>query len=100
MSKKTKSVVRIAGNEYTLSADMPEEYVHKVAIHVDKRMTQIQQMHPEYSTAMIAVLAAVTVTDELFEARGDKQAFATGREPAQDAQLSMLGSIAHPNDDK
>lgn len=69
MEEKQKSTVRIGGLEYTLSADASEEYIHRVALYVDRKMNQIKQQRSGLSTAMIAVLAAVNITDELFKAR-------------------------------
>lgn len=75
MSQKNKTVVRIAGNEYTLLADLPEEYIHKVAIYVDKKMAEVAKQRDNLSTAMIAVLAAINIADEVMELRGEKEAF-------------------------
>lgn len=106
MGDKVKSVVRIAGNEYTLSADTSEEYIHKVAIYVDRKMMQIQKLRPEFSTAMIAVLAAVNIADELFEARGERDALITADsgQPASAGgdftQISLLNNITHIKDAK
>lgn len=75
MAQKNKTVVRIAGNEYTLLADLPEEYIHKVAIYVDKKMAEVSKQRDNLSTAMIAVMAAINIADEVMELRGEKEAF-------------------------
>ncbi|MDD3243407.1 MAG: cell division protein ZapA [Eubacteriales bacterium] len=105
MADKTKSVVRIAGNEYTLSADTTEEYIHKVAIYVDRKMSQIQKARPELSTALVAVLAAVNITDELMELRGERETLPETPSPRQlhaeePAQISMLTNITRMKDVK
>ena len=86
--EKNKTVVRIAGKEYTLLADLPEEYIHKVAIYVDKKMTEVARQRSNLSTAMIAVMAAINIADEVMELRGEKEAFmklerARPQQPAQ-----------------
>jgi cell division protein ZapA len=72
---KTKTVVRIAGQEYTLMADLPEDYIHKVAIYVDKKMSEVSRRRNDLSTTMIAVMAALNLADEVMELRGEKDAF-------------------------
>lgn len=75
MSSKNKTLVRIAGNEYALLADLPEEYIHKVAIYVDKKMAEVSRQRDNLSTAMVAVMAAINIADEVMELRGEKEAF-------------------------
>jgi cell division protein ZapA len=75
LKEKTTTAVRIAGKEYTLTADLPEEYIHKVAIYVDKKMNEVSRQRNNLSTAMIAVMAAVNIADEVMELRGEKEAF-------------------------
>jgi cell division protein ZapA len=75
LKEKTRTVVHIAGQEYTLMADLPEDYIHKVAIYVDKKMSEVARRRNDLSTAMIAVMAAVNIADEVMELSGEKEAF-------------------------
>jgi cell division protein ZapA len=75
LKDRIKTAVRIAGKEYTLTADLPEEYIHKVAIYVDKKMNEVSRQRSNLSTAMIAVMAAINIADEVMELRGEKEAF-------------------------
>jgi cell division protein ZapA len=75
LKERTKTSVRIAGQEYVLTADLPEEYIHKVAIYVDKKMSEVSRRRSDLSTAMVAVMAAVNIADEVMELRGEKEAF-------------------------
>lgn len=75
MADKNKTVVHIAGKEYTLLADLPEEYIHKVAIYVDKKMHEVARQRNDLSTAMIAVMAAINIADEVMELRGEKETY-------------------------
>lgn len=64
--------VTIFGEEYALRSEMGEEYTRACAEHVDER---IQSVHvaghiPEPHKA--AILAAMQITDELFQERGDR----------------------------
>ena len=69
MSERKPVRVTIFGEEYALRSEMGEEYTRACAEHVDER---IQTVHvsghvPEPHKA--AVLAAMQITDELFQAR-------------------------------
>ncbi len=75
MAERRKTIVRIAGKEYTLLADLPEEYIHKVAIYVDKKMNEVSRQRGDLSTAMLAVLAAINMADEVMELRGEKETY-------------------------
>ena len=61
--QKTKTVVKIAGKEYTIVGVKPEEYIHKVAIYVDKKMQEVNA-NGNLSTTMSAVLTAINIADE------------------------------------
>ena len=69
---RTKTTVRINGQDYVLAGDEPEEYMHEVAIYVDKKMSEIHRKYDKLSTSMVAVLAAVNITDELLKERRGK----------------------------
>ena len=67
MDNKTRAVVRINGTEYVLKGYETEEYIHKVAIYVDKKMQKIAENNPKLSTSMISVLAALNLADEFIK---------------------------------
>ncbi|MBM7582053.1 cell division protein ZapA [Caldicoprobacter guelmensis] len=67
MVDKTKTVVRIGGREYTIRSVESEEYIHKVAIYVDKKMEEIRQRQPNLSTTMLAMLTAINLADEVIK---------------------------------
>jgi cell division protein ZapA len=43
LEEPNKAVVRIGGREYTMRGFVSEEYIHKVAIYVDKKMEEIRK---------------------------------------------------------
>ena len=60
--------VEIAGERHVLRADASPEYTHNVAAHVDTTIRAIgggNMLDPHRA----AILAALTITDELFRAR-------------------------------
>ena len=92
--EKAKTVVLIAGKEYTLSGYESEEYMHRVAIYVDRTMREITKAHGNLPTNMVAVLAALNIADELLRARGD-----TGSVPPPEsaAALQAPGTAVRPD---
>ncbi len=73
MDNKTKTVVKINGIEYILKGYETEEYIHKVAICVDKKMQQIIENNPKLSTSMVSVLTALNLADELIKLREEHE---------------------------
>lgn len=92
MAGKNKTVVRIAGSEYTLLADLPEEYIHKVALYVDKKMSEVSRAR-NLSTAMTAVLASINLADEVMELRGEKQAYMKAEGQAQPQAQPLRSNV-------
>ncbi len=69
---RRKTTVRINGQEYVLAGEEPEEYMHEVAIYVDKKMSEISRRYSKLSTSMVAVLASINIADELLKERRSK----------------------------
>jgi cell division protein ZapA len=59
--------VRINGVEYNLKGEENEEYLHKVASYVDRKIRNITGSNNKLSTTAAAVLTAVNVVDDLFK---------------------------------
>ncbi|MFU0799259.1 MAG: cell division protein ZapA [Xylanivirga thermophila] len=70
MDKVTKTVVNIGGREYTMRGFESEEYIHNVAIYVDKKMEEIEERQLGLSTSMLYVLTAVNLADEVLKLKG------------------------------
>ena len=73
MTAKNKVELRIAGKDYTIVGSEPEEYIHRVGLYVDKKMTDILKINNKPSTSMAAVLTAINVVDDLFKSRDSEQ---------------------------
>ncbi|NLC45406.1 MAG: cell division protein ZapA [Clostridiales bacterium] len=67
MVQKSKAVVRIAGREYTIRASESEEYIHRVAIYVNRKMEEVTKAQPSLSMAMVATLTAINLGDEVLK---------------------------------
>jgi cell division protein ZapA len=85
---RTVVKVRIGGDEYTLRSDRPADYTQAVADHVDRTLRDVQAGGSAgVETHKAAILAALAITDELFQAR------AAGQEMT-DRLHSLAGDLA------
>jgi cell division protein ZapA (FtsZ GTPase activity inhibitor) len=60
--------VEIAGERHVLRSDMPPEYTRAVAQHVDDTLRALPSF-PTLEPVRAAILASLSITDELFRAR-------------------------------
>jgi cell division protein ZapA len=67
--KKNKVELRIAGKDYAIVGTESVEYIHRVGLYVDRKMTEILRMNNKLSTSLAAVLTAINVVDDLFKSR-------------------------------
>ena len=106
--QKTTIKVKIGGDEFALRSDKPEAYTRAVAEHVDRALKDVLAAGPMVESHKAAILAALAITDELFQARRPGQEVAD-RLRALSVELTRLlppgkraskgaGSIATPGD--
>src|ERR1051326_6576347 len=70
MSTKKHAVkVMIGGDEYTVRSDLPPEYTRDVAAYVDQALKKVLSQGPIVETHKAAILAALDITNELFQAK-------------------------------
>jgi cell division protein ZapA len=62
--------VTIADERHVLRSDAPPEYTHAVAAHVDRTVRALGDAAP-LQAHRTAILAALSITDELFQARAE-----------------------------
>jgi cell division protein ZapA len=62
--------VRIGGEDHTIRANVEPEYTKKCAAWVDDRITEIRKQLGLIESHKAAILAALSITDEMFQARG------------------------------
>lgn len=67
--RKQSVTVRIAGEEHTIRANAEPEYTRRCARLVDERIQQIRSTAGLIEGYKAAVLAALSITDELFQAK-------------------------------
>ncbi len=75
--RKTVVTVTIGSDEYTLRSDRPAEYTREVARHVDEALKEVLAAGTMVESHKAAILAALAVTDELFQAQRAQKAMAS-----------------------
>ena len=68
---KSSVTVRIAGEEHTIRANAEPEYTRKCAKLVDDRIHQIRSKSGLVEPHKAAILAALSIADEFFQAQGE-----------------------------
>ncbi len=69
MSDKNSVTVRIAGEEHTIRADAEPAYTKRCAKIVDERIASIRKRAGLVEGHLVAILAALSLTDELLQAQ-------------------------------
>lgn len=61
--------VTIGGEEYAVRSELPPEYTREVAAYLDAALRRVRETLPTVEAHKAAILAALSITDELFQAR-------------------------------
>ncbi len=62
--EKTKTVVSIGGKEYTICGTDSAEYIHRVALHVNKKLTELKKANPDLNNIQLAMLTSLNIADD------------------------------------
>jgi cell division protein ZapA len=93
MTEKKQSVkVNIFGEDYPIKGDADTDYIREVASYVDQKMKEVSERLSNKLPLRVAVLAAMSITDELFKERGDKEKTLLGIEERSQFLLEQLDS--------
>jgi cell division protein ZapA len=65
--------VQIAGEEYTIRTPASADYTRDCAAHVDRTIQEILSAGPFMQVQKAGILAALAVTDQLFQARREAE---------------------------
>ena len=67
----TKNAVRvfIGGEEFTVRSELSPEYTREVVAYLDVVLKRVRDSLPMVESHKAAILAALSITDELFQAR-------------------------------
>lgn len=97
-NEKTVVPVTIAGEEYRIRAMASAEYTHACAEYVDEMVREIQAQAPRMEIHKIAILAAMALTDQLFQARESSESLrAEGTALASHLVSQIESALAIPD---
>src|SRR5690348_10737226 len=86
--------VKINCVEYNLKGEEQEEYLHKVAGYVDKKVKNILENNTKLSTSSAAILSAVNIVDDMFKKQREYENFLEKVEQIQRKQKSYEEEVA------
>ena len=69
VERRSSVTVRIAGEEHSIRANAEPDYTRSCARYVDDRIADIRSKGMLIETHKAAILAALSISDELFQAR-------------------------------
>lgn len=91
MSSKLHAVrVMIGGEEYTVRSDLPPEYTREVAAYLDEALKKVLSQGQMVETHKAAILAALDITNELFQAKKGEREVAARLAAVTDDLVKML----------
>lgn len=71
MSEKNVVTVEIAGEAYSIRTDATPDYTRECAAFVDRTITEIEGQTALVEAHKAAILAALSLADQLFQARAE-----------------------------
>lgn len=72
--ERTVTTVTIAGEEYTIRSEASQDYTLECARHVNRTIDQIMSRGSLVEAHKAAILAALALADQLFQARKETDA--------------------------
>ena len=91
MEEKKQSVkVNIFGEDYPIKGDTDTFYIQKVANYVDQKMKEVAERMSNKLPLRVAVLAAMSITDELFKEKDEKESKLKDVEVKSQSLLDLL----------
>ena len=69
MSERESVTITIGGEEFTIRTDAGAEYARRCAEHLDRAVGQVYSSGAAVEPHRAVILAALSLTDELFRAR-------------------------------
>lgn len=61
--------VKILNQLYNIRSEDDPDYIRQLAEYVDQKLRQVSQSTPSVDTLKVAILTALNIADELFQAR-------------------------------
>ncbi|MBR5315689.1 MAG: cell division protein ZapA [Firmicutes bacterium] len=76
---ENKVTVKIYGQEYTITGDKSGEEIRRIAEYVDNKMRLISRVAGEAAQGSIAILSAINIAEEYFDALAQMEALRTSK---------------------
>ncbi len=89
-SPKNSVQVNIYGEVYTVRSEGDVEYIREVARFVDRKMLEVADKTANKSPARVAILAALSIADDLFQERERGENGLTALEKRANSIISLL----------
>src|SRR5216110_1223839 len=87
----------IGGEEYTVRSDLTPEYTREVAAYLDQALKKVLSQGPLVETHKAAILAALDITNELFQAKQTEREVAARLAAVADDLAKMLPADNRPH---
>jgi cell division protein ZapA len=84
--------VEILGREYTLKSDEGEERVRDIAEYVNRKLKEVSEGGRTVSTLNLAILAAMNIANDYFEALENQKEFFRTIEARSGRMIEMINS--------
>ncbi len=89
--EKTKTVVNIAGKDYTIVGVESAEYIHRVALTVNGKFKDIKMANPDLNNIQLAMLTAINVADDYTKMKDELEAVKKELEAVKKSQQAGSG---------
>lgn len=87
--EKTRTMVKICGKEYVMAGYESEEYIHRVAIYVDRKMSELKGQYVNLNPGTLSVLTAINIADDVLKLQDQYDALC-GEYEKQSEELKRL----------
>lgn len=98
MEESRVTTVEIFGREYKIKGVADQTYIQRVAGYVDEKMREVASAATAAATDRVAILAALNIADELFQARQQQSTEWQDVERKTESLISMLDESLQAND--
>lgn len=68
---KVKTIVNIGGKEYTIAGAESAEYIHRVALCVNQKMSELKRGNEQLNNTLLAVLTAINIADDYIKTKDE-----------------------------
>ena len=99
MGKERYVEIKIFGQTYTVKTDEEEDYIRRVAQHVNEKMEEVLRKTRSVSTLNVAILTALNIADDLLREKDRREALAKeveikSRDLVEQIEMKMSGKEA------